>query len=62
MTTEKLTELQQAVTTAATIAKDLVADPAQGRSPFAAALRSALDHSQDLLAQQQQWLTAQPKP
>jgi len=55
-----LTELTEAITAAATLAKQLAADPNHGRSQFAAAIRSAIDHANDLLAQQKQWSAANP--
>jgi hypothetical protein len=48
-------ELEGAVAQAANVAKQLVADPQQGSSPFAAGIRSTIDHANELIALQKQW-------
>ena len=50
-------ELEGAVAQAAGVARQLVADPHQGASPFAAGIRSAIDHANELIALQKQWAT-----
>jgi hypothetical protein len=50
-------ELEGAVAQAANVAKQLVADPQQGSSPFAAGIRSTIDHANELIALQKQWAT-----
>jgi hypothetical protein len=51
-------ELEGAVAQAANVAKQLVADPQQGSSPFAAGIRSTIDHANELIALQKQWAAA----
>jgi len=48
-------ELEGAVAQAANVARQLVADPQQGGSPYAAGIRSAIDHANELIALQKQW-------
>ena len=53
-------ELEGAVAQAANVARQLVADPQQGASPFAAGIRSTLDHANELIALQKQWAANNP--
>jgi hypothetical protein len=53
-------ELEGAVAQAANVARQLVADPQQGGSPFAAGIRSAIDHANELIALQKQWAANNP--
>lgn len=54
--------LKEATTAAAVEAKKLVADVNDGRSPFAAGIRSNLDHANELIAQHEKWLAGNPQP
>jgi hypothetical protein len=53
-------ELEGAIVQAANIARQLVADPQQSASPFAAGIRSAIDHANELIALQKQWAQETP--
>ena len=55
-----LKTLKSAAASAAGEAKNLVADAGDGRSPFAAAIRSSLDHANALIADHEKWLVANP--
>ena len=53
-----LKNIKASLTTAAAEAKTMVADKTDGQSPFAAAVRSNLDHAADLLAEHEKWVAA----
>jgi hypothetical protein len=53
---DTLIQLEQHLASAAIAARDLVAEAVNSNSPFAAALRSALDHAADLLEKHQAWV------
>jgi hypothetical protein len=57
-----LKNLKTAVATITPEAKNLVADKNDGRSPFAASIRSNLDHAAALLADHEKWIAANPLP
>jgi hypothetical protein len=58
----ELKDLKSGAATAAAEAKKLVADANDGRSPFAAAIRSNFDHANELIAAHEKWLAANPAP
>ena len=53
-----LKNIKASLTTAAAEAKTLVSDKTDGQSPFAASVRSNLDHAADLLAEHEKWVAA----
>jgi hypothetical protein len=55
-----LADVNAAFKKAADLAKQLAADKYHGASQFAASIRSAIDHGNDLLALQNQWAAANP--
>ena len=57
-----LNKLKAAAADAVAIAQAIIADPVAGKSDFAAALRSALDHANDLIALHAAWVAANPPP
>jgi hypothetical protein len=58
----ELQKLKDSVKTAAAEAKALVSDESDGRSPFAATIRSNLDHAAEMLDQHEKWIAANPLP
>lgn len=56
------TDLKNTVNAAATEARAIVADPVAGRSPYAAGIRSNLEHAAELIERHEAWLAANPAP
>lgn len=56
----ELKKLKASVADAQAEAKKLVADKADGRSPFVASIRSNLDHAAALLADHEKWIAENP--
>ena len=57
-----LKKLKDALTLAGCEAKNLPTDANDGRSPFAAGIRSNLDHAAELTALHENWLKENPLP
>ena len=58
MTHEKIATLKKNLAEAQSIAKEIVTDEVQGKSQFDASLPSVIDHSAELFANHEKWISA----